>query len=666
MHAPPLHAPPEPLRHEGLSQRISLRALVVVFLFAVLALLMLRVFFHGLQADLNTLRDNERMRMQVSEDIVLGFQGLEKSILQMLVAAGPDALRPINRQVQDRMDKLRLDLDVLQHGGTTHRTLLTGTDATTAVRQTFWVRPLPEGSMEGLAAAALAPELSRLADMATRMEHLMLMRGPTPPGGEAHAAEIEAFLAALPAQFERLNTQASRLLAEGLQRVQLLEAQRDIHSQRLMYTELSLALLIVVMGSFAAWVFLQNIRQANRQLARALAEMQEAKESAEKASRAKSEFVSRMSHELRTPLNAILGFGELLGAEELSHSQMNYVGLINSSGKHLMDLINAVLDHAKIEAGGLSLEHIAFDLAATVAEVNAIVAPRASAKGLAYDTTVSPQLPQWVAGDPTRLRQILINLLINAIKFTERGTVDLRVAAEDGKLHFAVRDSGMGMDPQALARLFQPFSQGDDSITRKFGGTGLGLLISRELILAMGGDIHVESAPGAGTCFWFWLPLQAVEPPVAQPQVGPAVPGPAAAHAPVAEAVGGKVLLVDDNHVNQKLAGAMLQRLGLAFDLASNGVHAVERVAHHPYAVVLMDMEMPEMDGVTATRRIREREGLLELARVPIVAMTANAMQEDRQRCLDAGMDGYISKPVNLNALQTELRRVMAAARTGA
>jgi signal transduction histidine kinase/CheY-like chemotaxis protein len=479
----------------------------------------------------------------------------------------------------------------------------------------------------------------------------------------------------LPPYFERLNENANRLFYDSTQRLARLEADLHAQSQRLLGVEIALFLLVVVVGSLAIWVFLLNIKRANRQLALALSATESARDAAEQASHAKSEFVSRMSHELRTPLNAILGFAELLEAEQLTASQQNYVGLINSSGKHLMDLINAVLDHAKIESGSLTLEHIAYDFADTIDYVNTIVAPRASDKGLSYVTSVSPALPRRVMGDPTRLRQVLINLLINAIKFTAHGSVEMRVAAEDGKLHFSVRDSGIGMDADALDRLFKPFSQADDSVTRKFGGTGLGLVISRELIEAMGGTIQVESAPGAGTCFWFWLPFteapaQAPSPapdaatahtaPPAAPTQGGVPVAPAANTEPDLPALlGGKLLLVDDNVVNQKLASAMLTRLGLTFDVASNGQEAVDMAGAHTYTLVLMDMEMPVLDGVSATLAIRTREQAHAGARhLPIIAMTANALQEDRDRCMAAGMDGYIAKPVNLRALQTELRRV--------
>jgi signal transduction histidine kinase/CheY-like chemotaxis protein len=388
-----------------------------------------------------------------------------------------------------------------------------------------------------------------------------------------------------------------------------------------------------------------------------------AKEAAEQASGAKSDFVSHMSHELRTPLNAVIGFAELLQAEPLTAQQQHYVDLIAVSGKHLMDLINAVLDIAKIEAGGVTLEHIEFDLPETIDSVRSIVLERAEAKGLHFIIDVAPDLHTHMVGDPTRLRQILINLLNNGIKFTEAGSVELRITKDDGELGFDIRDTGIGMDAAPLAQLFKPFAQADNSITRKYGGTGLGLIISKELVQAMGGNLQVESAVGVGTRFHFTLPRQ--ETPCASDDPSDSVcPDPFAPdRPPLSELVGGPILLVDDNPINQQIGAAMLGRLNLELALAEDGRQALERLAAEPYALVFMDMEMPILNGLTATRAIREREREQGQPRLPIIAMTANALSEDRARCFEAGMDGYIAKPMSLDAIESEIRRLFAQRR---
>lgn len=654
---------------------VSLRAMLGVFIVGVTILIGLRVWFGGLQADIRAQRANEQARQFVGEEVVVGIQELEKDLFQMATTPNLTAFRRSHHLIDESLTKLRHDLTVLEKGGTSRRLSQLNIDGQHDMKQEATYRPDAHATDFAMETIEIAPLLDQLASKTGQLELLLVRRWAAQEAENKVAffsvvGEIDLFMKHLPPYFERLNENANRLFFDSTQRLTRLEAALQAQSRHLLWVEVSLFLLVVVLGSLAVWVFLLNIKRANRQLALALSATESARDAAEHASHAKSEFVSRMSHELRTPLNAILGFAELLEAEQLSASQQNYVGLINSSGKHLMDLINAVLDHAKIESGSLTLEHIAYDFADTIEYVNTIVAPRASDKGLSYVTSLSPALPQRVMGDPTRLRQVLINLLINAIKFTENGSVEMRVAAEDGQLHFSVRDSGIGMDAEALDRLFKPFSQADDSVTRKFGGTGLGLVISRELIEAMGGTIQVESAPGAGTCFWFWLPF--TEAPALAP--APVATATAVNRAPSADGVsvtppsadpdlptllGGKLLLVDDNVVNQKLASAMLTRLKLTFDVASNGQEAVDMSAAHAYSFVLMDMEMPVLDGVSATQAIRAREQANGTTRpLPIIAMTANALQEDRDRCMAAGMDGYIAKPVNLRALETELRRV--------
>jgi signal transduction histidine kinase/CheY-like chemotaxis protein/HPt (histidine-containing phosphotransfer) domain-containing protein len=467
---------------------------------------------------------------------------------------------------------------------------------------------------------------------------------------------VDLFLKQVPPLFERLTENANRLFFDSSQRVAALDAQLVDQKERLRKIEMGLVAFVILLAGVVSVTFLRRISDAGYKLEAAVVEMRAAKDAAERASQAKTEFVSRMSHELRTPLNAIIGFADLLEDEPLAPSHKHYVGLINNSGKHLMELINAVLDHAKIEAGGLTLENIAYDFAGLVESVRQMVGERANAKGLQFVASIAPGLPRYVQGDPTRLRQVLINLLNNAVKFTEQGSVELRVAAEDERLYFSVRDTGIGMDEQALVRLFQPFSQADDSVTRKFGGTGLGLLISKELVEAMGGAIDVESAKGVGTVFLFWLPLR-----VAGAPTSAVTTATSASHENIAPRVAGRVLLVDDNRVNQQLAGAMLDRLGLSYDSADDGRSALRRLEAGNYALVLMDMEMPEMDGITATREIRAREATEGKTRLPVVAMTANALQEDRERCFAAGMDGYLAKPVSLAALQAELQRLFGS-----
>ena len=636
----------------------SITWLMGVAVSCLLVVLGLKVFFDNLQDELREKSANERARLFVGEEIVRGIHGIEKEMYRMVATTNAVGLSRVHREIDFQLDKLVHDLEVLKSGGTVQRKVLLNLEGRDEMVREAIYRPDADSHAYVMELIEIAPLLDQIRTKPHELEMLLTQRQECLDKEDRNCLirvlpEIAVFLKQLPPYFERLDENANRLFFDSSERLRELEEQLQVQRERLKKFEMGLISLVMILAGMAGMLFLRRINQANQQLETTLEEMRAAKESAERASRAKSEFVSRMSHELRTPLNAIIGFAELLEAETLSPSHKSYVDLINSSGKHLMELINAVLDHAKIEAGGMTLEKIAFDFSATIEDVKTIVAERANAKGLDFIASIAADLPRFVVGDPTRLRQILINLLVNAVKFTERGSVELRIAPESGRIVFSVRDTGIGMDEAALSRLFKPFSQADDSVTRKFGGTGLGLMISKELIEAMGGSIEVESAPGVGTVFWFWLPLQAA----AQGTTTAAASIPAS-QAAIGSLVPGCVLVVDDNRVNQQLAGAMLDRLGLLYSCADNGVDALRRLASADFSLVLMDMEMPEMDGVTATRQFRAIEAELGDAHLPIIAMTANALQEDRERCFAAGMDGYISKPISLTALQGEIHRL--------
>jgi CheY-like chemotaxis protein/nitrogen-specific signal transduction histidine kinase len=416
----------------------------------------------------------------------------------------------------------------------------------------------------------------------------------------------------------------------------------------------------------ASVVFTNQIRDSNHRLRMAWEEMHEAKEEAERASRAKSAFVSRMSHELRTPMNAILGFSQLLEEEELKPEQKDFVLEINRAGVHLLELINQVLDLAKIEAGSMTLENIPFDPTQMVEQVATLIGEQARARELELRLEVSPDLPGQILGDPTRLRQVLINLAGNALKFTHQGGIDLRVALveEGNRIEYSVRDSGIGMDAETLARLFRPFSQADESVTRKFGGTGLGLSIARDLVRAMGGEIHVESESGQGSRFWFSLPAVRAAEEFADNHSAGLASAPITEPVPLSENAGGTsepselaghVLLVEDNNINQIIASRMLERLGLTHEIANNGREALEKIQAHTYDLILMDVQMPEMDGMDATRALRAWEIENARPRLPVIAMTANALSGDRSDCLASGMDDHLAKPVRVETLRALL-----------
>jgi len=384
--------------------------------------------------------------------------------------------------------------------------------------------------------------------------------------------------------------------------------------------------------------------------------LRQERDRAEESNQAKSEFLANMSHEIRTPLNAVLGMMSLLLETPLSTTQREYVATARSSGAALLGVINDILDVSKIEAGGLSIELAPFVLAECLDEAVGILAAKARNQGVSLRSHVAEGVPVAITSDAARLRQILVNLLDNAIKFSPRGEVCLEVTAgavKDGlvEISFAVRDTGIGIPADRMNRLFKPFGQADSSMSRLFGGTGLGLVISRRLAERLGGRMWVESEPGRGSTFFFTLRCRPAEKAPARLTAEAAE----RANTPLAQRLPLRILLAEDNSVNQRVGLLMLERLGYLADVAGNGMEVLEALRRQPYDLILMDVQMPGMDGLEATRRIRA--DLLAERQPRIVAMTANVLGEQRRACLAAGMDDFVQKPVGLPDLRAALVR---------
>ena len=381
-----------------------------------------------------------------------------------------------------------------------------------------------------------------------------------------------------------------------------------------------------------------------------------AKEAAEAASRAKSTFLANMSHELRTPMNGVLGMIGLAKKRMSDSKGLDQLGKAERSAENLLGLLNDILDLSKIEAERLTLAMVDFPLVSVLENVNSLLAPKAQEKNLSLMIDAPPALADLhLRGDPLRLGQVLLNLVGNAVKFTERGTVAIgvsRLPAADGTvvLRFAVRDTGIGIDPADLTRIFNAFEQADGSMTRKYGGTGLGLAICKRLVKLMGGEIGVESAPDSGTTFWFTVRLGEAAKDVVPP--APTLPRESAETHLATGFVGARILLADDEPINQEVACGLLEDAGLAVDVAEDGAQAVAMARASYYDLILMDMQMPVMNGIEATQAICA-DSLNR--KTPILAMTANASGADRDLCLAAGMSDFITKPVNPDKLYETL-----------
>jgi signal transduction histidine kinase/ActR/RegA family two-component response regulator len=393
-------------------------------------------------------------------------------------------------------------------------------------------------------------------------------------------------------------------------------------------------------------------------LRRSEEQLRVAKDAAESANRAKGSFLANISHELRTPMNAILGMTDLALAEEISPGVRDSLQTVKESADVLLSLLNEILDFSRIEAGKFSLDSHPFSLRATLDETMKSLAVKARQKGLDLSCRVPPEAPDTLQGDRVRLRQVLVNLLGNAIKFTDRGSVTLEIGVNsrspaDAELQFTVEDTGIGISREDQERIFAPFAQADSSTTRGYGGTGLGLSIADSIVQMMGGRFSVESEPGRGSlfCFTAKFPLAA------------ALPGPQAAPAPTVQQAAPRslrILVAEDTPANQKLVLRILAKRGHQVEIAENGALAVDLSQTRPFDAILMDVQMPVMDGLQATAAIRSLEP--KPSRVPIIAMTAYAMKGDQQRCLDAGMDAYLAKPVSSRELIDLVERLAAAA----
>lgn len=647
--------------------------LIGLFFVGFLLVVGLNKLFSSLAEELGQRSANERARLFVGEEVVRTIQGIEMDVYRMAMAVGSAAQERVERELLKKVAKLEHDLLVLKEGGTVQQLIYLNVEGMDQMVREATFKPDVEDRGHIMEIIEIGPYIDQIKGKVSQLRILLASRDEQRARGDGAAmivvsSEILAYFKHLPPFFFRLNENANRLFFETQHRLQRLDNRLAAQRERYKATEMGLIVLVIGSVTLIGILFARQIKRSNEKLARAWGEMRVARDEAERASRAKSDFLSRMSHELRTPMNAILGFAQLLDSQGLSTVQRNYSRQIQTAGQHLLILIGDILDLAKIEAGRLVLEQVAFDLGHLLDEVVAVADKRAKAKGLEIKGMMASELARQVVGDPTRLRQVLINLLDNAVKFTERGEVGIDIAPDpaDGKFLFRIWDTGIGIDEGAVLKLFKPFTQADESMTRKYGGSGLGLVICKDLVAAMGGSIQVTSRLGQGTTFWFSLPLESAEAPAKSLQAirttevesGVPVDSTAGGLSAPESFLKGRVLLVEDNLVNQLVAAGMLDALGTVCETAGNGIEALERLRQGgDYDLIFMDVQMPVMDGYAATRQIRQWEGEQGTRRIPIIAMTANAMAEDRSHCIASGMDDYLAKPYEIRVLASMLRR---------